>query len=295
LIGPVEIQPGVVGARDQLRIDTAGAVRVAELTTGAPGGAALTRTRVRRATADLCKVDVVVGGRGVVEQDGRQAMLGPGEFTFVDLSRPVRWRMSAARLVAVVFPRAVLPVRRNGLAELTGVRYSGDRGAADLVSSMARQVARRIGELPGAAGPRLGTALLDLLTVAFAARLGRPQAVPDDTSRRAMLVRVQAFIEHHLGDPDLSPGAVAAAHHISVRYLYLLFEQQGETVAGWIRQRRLDRCQRDLLDPALSGRPVSAIAARWGLTSAGHFSRAFRAAYGLSPTEYRTLAGGVTP
>jgi transcriptional regulator GlxA family with amidase domain len=35
---------------------------------------------------------------------------------------------------------------------------------------------------------------------------------------------------------------------------------------------------------------VSAIAARWGLVNATHFSRAFRAAYGLSPVEYRTMA-----
>jgi AraC-like DNA-binding protein len=35
---------------------------------------------------------------------------------------------------------------------------------------------------------------------------------------------------------------------------------------------------------------VNRIAARWGLTSAAHFSRAFRAAYGVSPLEYRHSA-----
>jgi AraC-like DNA-binding protein len=63
-------------------------------------------------------------------------------------------------------------------------------------------------------------------------------------------------------------------------------------VAGWVRQRRLERCRRDLLDPASAARPVSAVAARWGLVNAAHFSRAFRAAYGLSPVEYRAMAGG---
>lgn len=37
---------------------------------------------------------------------------------------------------------------------------------------------------------------------------------------------------------------------------------------------------------------MSAIAARWGLTNAAHVSRAFRAAYGVSPVEYRRLGGG---
>jgi AraC-like DNA-binding protein len=52
----------------------------------------------------------------------------------------------------------------------------------------------------------------------------------------------------------------------------------------------LERSRRDLLDPALRARPVSAIAARHGFTEPAHFSRAFRAAYGRPPGEYRRLA-----
>ena len=96
----------------------------------------------------------------------------------------------------------------------------------------------------------------------------------------------------HLGDPRLSPGSIAAAHYISVRYLPKLFESEQTTVAGWIRQRRLEACRRDLRDPALSDQPVSLIAARRGLPSAAHFSRAFRRAYDISPAEYRRLALG---
>jgi AraC-like DNA-binding protein len=83
---------------------------------------------------------------------------------------------------------------------------------------------------------------------------------------------------------------IAAENHVSLRYLHKLFETQQMTVAGWIRQRRLERCRRDLRDPALSHLPVSAIAARSGLIDAAHFSRVFRAAYGISPSEYRLTA-----
>src|SRR5207247_2046030 len=89
------------------------------------------------------------------------------------------------------------------------------------------------------------------------------------------------------GDPELSPAAIAAAHHISRRLLYKLFQEQGETVASWIRARRLERCQQDLLDPAQAARPVAAVALRWGFRSSIHFTRLFRAAYGLPPHEYR--------
>lgn len=58
-------------------------------------------------------------------------------------------------------------------------------------------------------------------------------------------------------------------------------------MARWIRERRLERCRRDLLDPLHREVPVSAIGARWGLADPAHFSRLFRAEYGRSPTQYR--------
>ena len=111
--------------------------------------------------------------------------------------------------------------------------------------------------------------------------------MPAESREQTLLLRLHAFIEQHLGDADLTPGLVAAAHFISVRYLYRLFETQGTTVAAWIRFRRLERCRADLGDPAFGVVPVSAIAARWGLPDSAHFSRLFRRTYGQPPAEYR--------
>jgi AraC-like DNA-binding protein len=137
--------------------------------------------------------------------------------------------------------------------------------------------------------------VLDLLAVALADRLGRAEKVPPETRERALLQHIHAFIEARLGDPGLSPGSIAAAQFISVRYLHKLFETQQTTVADWIRRRRLERCRRDLLDPTLRAEPVGAIAARWGLTNPAHFSRLFRGAYGVPPSAYRAMNGGPDP
>jgi AraC-like DNA-binding protein len=82
---------------------------------------------------------------------------------------------------------------------------------------------------------------------------------------------------------------IAAAHHISLSYLHRIFQQrsQGETVAAWIRNRRLEGARRDLADPSLHGTPIHAIAARWGFPRASDFTRAFRAIHGQSPREFR--------
>jgi AraC-like DNA-binding protein len=185
----------------------------------------------------------------------------------------------------------LLPLPQDEVARLSGVRIRGDHGAGALFSSFARQVAAHLDDYGAADGARLGTTMVDLLTAALAARLDREDEVPADTRQQALRRRVHALIEQRLADPALSPRMVADANHISVRYLYKLFEGQHAGVAAWIRTRRLERSRRDLLDPSLAGRPVGSIAARWGLTEPAHFSRLFRAAYGVSPLEYRRTMG----
>jgi AraC-like DNA-binding protein len=106
-------------------------------------------------------------------------------------------------------------------------------------------------------------------------------------SRAEIFLNVESFIEANLGDPLLDPEDIARASFISTRYLHKLFEVEGTSVCSWIRTLRIERCRRDLLDPALADQTILAIASRWGLPGAQHFCRLFRSAYGCSPSEYR--------
>jgi hypothetical protein len=74
---------------------------------------------------------------------------------------------------------------------LTGVRVPGDRGAGALASALALRLPQGLdGTGPGDA-VRLGTAALDLITTALAARLDTgPAAVPRAAQRRAALMQV---------------------------------------------------------------------------------------------------------
>jgi len=136
--------------------------------------------------------------------------------------------------------------------------------------------------------------VVDLLATALAERLDTTAGDPD-TGHRALMMRITAFIEEHLGDADLAPAEIAAAHHISLRQLHKLFHANGTTTAGWIRQRRLERCGRDLRDPRYATGPVAAVGARWGYPDPAHFSRLFKSAYGMGPRDYRASHGLVAP
>src|SRR3954452_18073334 len=112
--------PDAPGLR--LLLDSAGAVAVGELSHDGAGGARRTPRHIRRSDPELCKIDVLARGHGVVEQGGREAELRPGDLTLVDLSRPATWAMSSMSCVAVVFPRSLLPLPGEDVARLTATR-----------------------------------------------------------------------------------------------------------------------------------------------------------------------------
>jgi AraC-like DNA-binding protein len=80
---------------------------------------------------------------------------------------------------------------------------------------------------------------------------------------------------------------VAQAFGISVRHLNRVLREDGSATAERIRRQRMERCRRDLADPAHAADPVAAIGARWGFADPATFNRAFRNTFGVPPGEYR--------
>ncbi|MGW6707970.1 helix-turn-helix domain-containing protein [Streptomyces sp. NPDC054956] len=169
-------------------------------------------------------------------------------------------------------------------------RIPTDSGMGAILAQYMRSLAVHGEECGPAELERLGAVALDLVGAALAGRLGAEDE-PDERARtEALLARIDAFIGHNLGDPELSPSVVAARHHISLRRLQLLFQERGESVAASVRRRRLERCRADLADPGQPTVPVHAVAVRWGFTNASVFSRLFRDTYGESPSGFRRAA-----
>src|SRR5262245_56671375 len=274
--------------RGELRGANLGALRLYEVDADTHV-ARRTQRLVTRAPAEYFKLGLQVSGHSVLIQDGREAVLGPGDFAVYDTSRPYTFTFDEpGRIVVLIFPRPMLGLSVDRVARITAHRFCGREGMGSLISSFLVQAAAVLDDVDVRDNARLATTLMDLLSTTLAGHLEQRPADVDGLAR-SLLAQSFAYIEENLGDADLTPAQIAGAQHISTRYLHKLFHAEGITVSGWIRQRRLEHCGHDLRDPAHAHRSVSAVAARWGLPDAAHFSRLFRAEFGVSPRDYRLM------
>jgi len=246
-----------------------------------------TPSRIARASEDF--VLVALGNTGVngVTQDGREAIVGAGEFVVYDTTRPYELRFNDTFSQTIFqVPRKLLHQRVGAFDALTATTFSQDRPLGRLVYDFLINVARTLDEVDPPTGARLLDQALDLVAMAFAERL---HARPAEQSfhRSAILYRLKNHILTHLRDPELSMTRAAAAVGISTRYASELMAAEQSSFRSYLQAQRLERCKRDLADPAQAARHVGDIAFAWGFNDLAHFSRIFKQNFGASPREWR--------
>lgn len=113
--------------------------------------------------------------------------------------------------------------------------------------------------------------------------------MPERPGRRqeywARINRALDFIDTHLGE-DLTLEEIARSAHFSPFHFHRVFSSlMGEPVSQFVQRLRLERAA--TLLRAHPGRPVTRIAMECGYGSHASFSRAFRGAFGQSPSQWR--------
>lgn len=232
------------------------------------------------------EVNLQIEGHYIFNQGGREVSAGPRSIILYDSQQPYRMNFPGEyRQLALKVPRDMLRDRVPCLDSLIAREVDGNglpgKLLFDFIVSLCEFSASP--KLP-ALKSRLETHVVDLLATAL-------MDVADDQNlsavRQSQLVRIKSYILANLDNPDLGPSEVAREQNISLRSLYELFEGETTQVAQWIKVQRLERIRRDLVDPLMQSLPITSIALRWGFKDFSHFSRAFRARYGIPPRDFR--------
>ena len=111
-----------------------------------------------------------------------------------------------------------------------------------------------------------------------------------DVLDQTLITQVRVYVDQHLRDPALNADSVALSLAVSRRHLFRLCTKADFSLEQYIIGKRLENAKADLARPSGRARTIAAVAYSWGFRDPTHFTRRFRAAYGLLPSDWRRLS-----
>lgn len=226
-------------------------------------------------------------GEALVRQCGQEAHLRPGDFVLCSNTEPYDLHFPEYyRQIVLAVPQASLQEAVREPEKFLGQRMEAAVGANSLLSQMVHTLGPMLDNMDPLLASKLENNVFDLLATALEYGQTSPR-LDNDGVKTEHLFRIKTFVRKHLGDPRLCPDWIAKAHDISTRYLHMLFNSENTSVSRYIQRQRLEVCKECLDDPAMGIYTITEIAFRWGFNDASHFNRVFKAAFDLTPRQYR--------
>jgi AraC family transcriptional activator of tynA and feaB len=247
------------------------------------------RSEIGRSDGAYFGVLFALRGRELVRLGHNEAVLTAGDFVMWDSEREMEFRvLEPLHKLTLLVPKPRLKMFLGDAEKYAGKVVSGSDKAEGIAAEALRRVARDFATVSESSANVVLDPILSLLSATLEARNPPSKASLGHNDSFRTFCR---HVEMNLGDSALTPAAVASAHGVSVRYLHLVFAEQGTSFGRLLRQKRLAHCCREL-SIARRADTITEIAFRWGFNDMAHFSRAFRAEFGMSPGAARKAAVG---
>lgn len=237
---------------------------------------------------------LLLDGKSVFLESGVRVEVARGDMLYGPSGRDSTLELRAD--FRLLYVRVPLTLLHPGLVDpdmLDCGILPGKTGLTRVLSSMLRAVGDDIEDFDASDLHPVEVALSEFLVASLAGTHAARRF--GDRTRAAHFSRICQSIDQQLGDSELSLARVTDQQRVSVRYLQKLFEDAGLSFTTYLRDRRLERCRQELMSQAHRGLSVSEICFRWGFNDAAHFSRIFRARFGITPRECRTTLGQCAP
>ncbi len=233
---------------------------------------------------DWLYLKLMTQGHVDIEEAGHQRRFDAGSMFFIDPERSFQESFTErAQMTVLRIPKSDL--RERGLRHSLPRPVIADPSSADMRA--ARELIHCIAQQQVAPGPvirdLMGRQLLELVD----ALLGGPGGKATSRSTEVVLLRARRYIHTSLAHTGLDTSAIAAAVHVSVKHLQHVFRSQGTTVMGHVWHVRLQHAQRLLSARQTLTPSAQEVAWQCGFATAAHFSRAYRAEFGICPSQVR--------
>jgi AraC-like DNA-binding protein len=233
-----------------------------------------------------------LGSPAVARQFGREIELAAGDAIALSGADPGAFiTLAPGSIVTLEFPNGSLARSLNDPRKTCLARIGKNEPGLRLLRTYLRSFLAIGASAPSPLRSAATRHVLDLATLVLgaspqAAEIARLGGVPA-AHLRAIKDDILARLE-----TDISIGDIAARHSLSPRYIRLLFERDQTTFTEFVRDERLDRARRRLLNSRTERFRISDIAYSVGFNDVSYFNRAFRRRFGRSPREIRESAVG---
>lgn len=242
-----------------------------------------TSALIARDRHDGISLQLATAGTATGHAAGRAIESKPGTIMLLDFAQPFCVTDQSARTVINLnIPRATLAARMEDVRAVHGRVL--DPGAGAMLAAQMRELPTLAPHMPPYAAAVLCDIVVNLLLLALDHDPSR-MPLPSADRRTTLFERAALLVDHRLASSDLTPEWLVAKLNVSRSELYAAFDTVGG-IARFIWRRRLDGAYAALTD-AHDTRRIGEIAFASGFSSEAHFSRAFRNAFGCSPSDAR--------
>lgn len=242
------------------------------------------RTRAMAKEADHRMLLIFLDGCATVSHLGRELALRAGTAALLSSAEASRVDRSRTRHILIALPRASLALATPNpdAALMTPMDATAEpfRLLRAYLGALAKDMPAR---------PYLQHLAASQLRDLVAAAIGGASIGARDT-RAARLRVIKDDIERNLAG-DVSAEALARRHGVSSRYVRRLFEREQTSLSRFVLSRRLMAVHRMLGSPQHAHLTISSLAYEAGFGDLSTFNRAFRARFGVTPSDIRETAG----
>lgn len=231
-------------------------------------------------------LNLILNGCMSVEQSTNYSILNKNDFAICASDQPYSLVIPEYMEVACFRLPIKLDHGYNAIINrLLAVKINDNSGMSPLVRAYALELHKQKLHITQHSFDIAIIQLSHLVNSLINEHLGVLNAIQSTNYKERLISRINAIISTELQNPLLNVEFLASKLNLSTRYLQYLWKDEGETLSGFIRRKRLEKVAVTL--KTYRHFSITEIALSMGFSNSSHFIKVFREHFGETPKDFR--------